>query len=597
MKIKKKRGSISTIIFSMKYIAKNGALKDLILSNLWIFFSAISGVILILQAAFVNNANDAYANKPGALHWTIVFLVILLSIKTIESIATVFSGNSSNRLWIVLKNKTNYELLSKAFKIKAKCFDDPETFNMFERTKFGSDKVIAAAQSSFGFLGLLLSLVSVIIAMISNDWVIMLVVVIGCIPLLISQVLISNMNYEKSLWDAPCKRREGYMYVFMISKGYFREMRMLGFFDYMMKKYTDSVSEYTKNNDKVAIKYTILNIISAIIRYGILAVALWMTVNNIIYNNAPIGSFVLAYGAIQSIQNGTGNLFKNLAIIRENSLYVNDYIDVMNLEDEDLKLAGSPVPEKMEIEFKNVTFSYPGSDREILKNFSVKFKDGEKVAIVGENGAGKSTFVALLLGLYEPQKGSITCNGVPIQDCLGVVRRAISCALQKRGFYEMTMEENVRIGDCFRDEIPFSEIEEASIKTGFDEPVRNMKKGYDTYFGYRVELANDLSGGEGQKMINARALLKKDARYLVLDEPTAALDPVAEADVYKGMNELIGDRGCLFISHRLGVATVVDRVIVIDDGKVIEDGTHEELLQNDGLYTQMWNSQAKWYVS
>lgn len=592
-----KRGTIATILFSIKYIVKRGSLKDLILSNLWLLMSALSGVMLVLQKSFLNNAQEAYGNIEGALHSAIVSLVILMALKAAEATANVFSGDSSRRMWTVLRNDIESDMLSKSYSIKVKYFEDPETYNLFERAKYGSPKIIDAVTSSFGLFGALFSLTSAIFAMLSDNWMIMLIAVAGCIPLLASQVFIGRMNYKKALWDAPVQRKQGYMYCFMTSKGYINEMRMLGFFPFMKKRYDDTVHEYIQYNDRVAAKFAALNIISAVFRYGILGVALWMTVQNMLHNQALIGSFALTYGAITGIQGNSVNLFKNLAAIREDTLFVNDYIDMMSLEDEDLKRIDEPVPEKMEIKFDHVTFRYPGSDRDILKDFSVTFHDGEKVAIVGENGAGKSTFVALLLGLYEPQKGTITFNGRPLKECLGLARRSVSCALQKRGFYEMTMEENVRIGDGFRKNIPHSEIVEASVKTGFDAPVRKMKDGYNSLFGYRMGASYDLSGGEGQKLINARALLKKDARYLVLDEPTAALDPVAEAQVYKNFNELTGNKACLLISHRLGIATVVDRVIVVDDGRVVEDGTHNELLAENGLYAKMWNSQAKWYVS
>lgn len=591
------RGTLATILFSVKYIMKRGSLKDLILSNLWLLTSALSGVMLVLQKSFLNNAQEAYNGVGGALRLSVLFLVVLMALKAFEAVTNVFSGDSSRRMWAVLRNEIESDMLSKSYAIKVKYFDDPETYNLFERAKSGSAKIIDAETSSFGLFGSLFSLVSVILAMLSDNGLVMLIAVAGCIPLLVSQVFIGRMNYKKALWDAPVQRKQGYMYCFMISKGYINEMRMLGFFPFMKKRYDDTVHDYIHYNDRVAAKYAALNIVSAVFRYGILGVALWMTVQNMLHNQALIGSFALTYGAITGIQGNSVNLFKNLAAIREDSLFVNDYIDMMSLEDEELKQIDEPVPEKMEIKFDHVTFHYPGSDRDILKDFSVTFRDGEKVAIVGENGAGKSTFVALLLGLYEPQEGTITFNGKPLNDCLGLARRSVSCALQKRGFYEMTMEENIRIGDGFRREIPHSEIVEASKKTGFDEPVRKMKDGYDSLFGYRMGASYDLSGGEGQKMINARALLKKDARYLVLDEPTAALDPVAEAKVYRSFNELTGDKACLLISHRLGIATVVDRVIVIDDGHVVEDGTHGELLAKDGLYAKMWNSQAKWYVS
>lgn len=243
--------------------------------------------------------------------------------------------------------------------------------------------------------------------------------------------------------------------------------------------------------------------------------------------------------------------------------------------------------------FDNVSFSYPESTRRALDDVSVVIREGEHVAIVGRNGSGKSTFINLLCGLYEPQEGCVEIGGRSVGEDVGRARAQISGVFQDFGRYEDSIRFNVSVSDAQRegsDEEMLALLEKVDAR-GFVE----ARGGLDAVVGSYSEGGANLSGGQWQRLAIARAAWCDRARIMLLDEPTSALDPVAEANIYRNFSDLVGDRTALLVSHRLGVSSVVDRVLVFDGGRIVEDGSPADLLAAGGLYAELYESQARWY--
>lgn len=248
-----------------------------------------------------------------------------------------------------------------------------------------------------------------------------------------------------------------------------------------------------------------------------------------------------------------------------------------------------------DIAFENVSFTYPGTDREILKNVTFRIKAGERVAFVGENGAGKSTLVKLLCGLYEPDAGRVLIGGVNVRDLSEELRRKmLSVVFQDFQEYELTLRENVALGD-----IPVlkedARIRQALEQAGGAELYIQDEKGLERNLGHLEEDGRDLSRGQWQRVAIARAFLA-DAAFCVLDEPTAALDPIAESRMYENFDRIFRKNGTIMISHRLASAKMADRIMVLDGGRIIQDGSHEQLMKTEGLYRTMYLAQSSWYV-
>ena len=308
-----------------------------------------------------------------------------------------------------------------------------------------------------------------------------------------------------------------------------------------------------------------------------------------------IGAFTQYAGALTKLANGFQDLVESSSELRQSCIYMTDFLEVLNMESS--HTAGSiPVEKRLdgeyEIEFKDVSFHYPGSEEMVLKHVNCKLTMKNKLALVGKNGAGKTTFIKLLCRLYEPTEGSITLNGVDIRkykeeeyrELFGVVFQdfklfafPVWCNLATG--YE---KDEKRLWDCME-------------RAGAAEFVRGLPAGADTLLYKSEEGGVDISGGEAQKLALARALYK-DAPFVVLDEPTAALDPISEAQVYAGFHEMVKEKTSIYISHRMSSCRFCDDIIVFDRGRIVERGTHEELLDRQGQYAEMWSAQAKYYV-
>lgn len=316
-----------------------------------------------------------------------------------------------------------------------------------------------------------------------------------------------------------------------------------------------------------------------------------------IYGAFGAGSLIKYTGMVIQMGGGVEKLCNTIREFFQNKKYLDDYFEYLDMKNQTAE-GTLPVTDKIrqdyELEFRNVTFTYPGVESPSLSQVCCKLKKGEKVAIVGRNGSGKTTFIKLLCRLYDPQEGEILLNGTDIkkyryEDYL----EFFSTVFQDFSIFAFQLGENVAAESAYEEESVIRALENA----GFGERLKTLPEGLHTQlYKYFYEDGVELSGGEEQKTAIARCLYK-DAPYAILDEPTAALDPVAEADIYQRMNQFIEGKGAIYISHRLSSCHFCQRIMVMDGGKLVETGTHEELLAADGLYHKLWHAQAKYYQS
>lgn len=308
-----------------------------------------------------------------------------------------------------------------------------------------------------------------------------------------------------------------------------------------------------------------------------------------------VGAFTRYVGALNQFGSACASLIEYNAAIRRNAVYMGEFLAFLDVEE---KHSHGTIPlEKRddgeyELAFENVSFRYPGSAQYVLKNVNCRLDMKRKMAVVGRNGAGKTTFIKLLCGLYEPTEGRITLNGVDIRkykpdeyrDLFGVV-------FQDFRLFSFPVWENVAAGYGRND----GRLWKALRQAGAEEMVKNMPEGLETLLYKDTGEGVEISGGEAQKLAIARALYK-DGALVVLDEPTAALDPLAEAEVYARFDEMTEGKTSIYISHRMSSCRFCDDIIVFDDGRIEERGSHETLLAAGGLYSQLWNAQAKYYA-
>lgn len=350
------------------------------------------------------------------------------------------------------------------------------------------------------------------------------------------------------------------------------------------------INAYEQAQISKAVGANLLNMIMKIVVFVFTAAKAWLGV-------IGIGNFILYQGTIQEFVNSLAELGSNIGELRDNNQYLEETFAFLEMPNNMYK--GTLAVEKRddidyEIEFRDVSFKYPRSENWVLRHVNMKFKIGDKLAIVGENGSGKTTFIKLLCRLYDPTEGKILLNGIDITRYRYDEYMALfSVAFQDYSLFAFSVAENVAASD----QLDESRVLDCLNRVGLGEKIAGLKKGIHTNIGRDYENDGvDFSGGEQQKIALARALYK-DAPFMILDEPTAALDPIAEAEIYERFNDIASDKTSVFISHRLSSCKFCDEIAVFHQGQIVQLGSHETLVADTaGKYYQLWQAQAQYYT-
>lgn len=356
------------------------------------------------------------------------------------------------------------------------------------------------------------------------------------------------------------------------------------------KLLTDGEKLLKKASLHTAKSSSFVAILGALVGFGIY---LFIGVKGL-YGLFGIGSLVLYCGSFMQIINGIMKMAVTFGKTAEMVPLVNYYFDIVNTKD-DMTYGAKELDlsDKFEIEFKNVSFKYPNTESYALKNINIKINNGEHLAVVGRNGSGKTTFIKLLCRLYDVTDGEILINGINIKEYTKESLLALySVVFQDFKIFSTTLAQNVSVGEEYNREKLFDALDKANIK----DRVLDMENKESTYLYKDLDKSGvEISGGEAQKLALARALYK-DSPVVILDEPTAALDPVAENEIYNRFNSFVDNKTAIYISHRLSSCVFCNRIAVFDKSKLVETGTHQELLNSNGKYIELWNAQASYYL-
>ncbi len=338
---------------------------------------------------------------------------------------------------------------------------------------------------------------------------------------------------------------------------------------------------------------TFLTLLSTVGYYGAYAYVIYQTLQG----KLSVGTLTFLAGAIAGASANLQLIFSTFSSIADQSLFLTDLLSFLELRPTVRSKPNAlpcPRPIRQGIEFRNVSFAYPGTSRWVLQNLNLRLQQGERIALIGENGEGKTTIVKLLTRLYDPSEGSILLDGVDLRDYnLEDYASQIAVIFQDFMRYDMTARENIAIGRI-GEHGNMPQIVSAAQKSLADHVIQKLQGGYDQMLGRRFDAGVDLSGGEWQKVALARAYLR-DAQILVLDEPTASLDARSEHEVFERFAELTAGKLSLLISHRFSTVKMADRIIVLEKGKISEEGPHAQLLARGGRYAEMFEMQASSY--
>ncbi len=440
----------------------------------------------------------------------------------------------------------------------------------------------------------LISFFSIVTVLWSVDMWIVIVLVATCIPAIIITAKFSESEYyNKGFWILEYLMACAYFFEATMQQS-MNDVRFFGAYPWLKSKFNRKNAEYIQIKNRVTKKHVLFNAIADVFRSCVYIFILLIAARRIFDNPAVgIGAFMLVFTMASQLQDVTAGIFTEVAQFISNASSMRDFFSLDDLEYEQR----SPKAESMEhfdVDFDHVSFTYPNTEREVLHDLSLHIRAGEKVAIVGENGSGKTTLISLLCALYEPDSGTITMGGESIYTDVSRTRRTLSAALQDFAHYETSIRDNIVVSDRRRTPEDAA-VEAVARRNGAWEFISAQPHGMDEVVGSFSETGNNLSGGQWQKIALCRCAWRQDAKIMILDEPTAALDPLAEAELYRNFAKLTGDRTTILISHRLGITRLVDRILVFDGGMIVEDGSHEELLKKQGLYARMYQAQAQWY--
>jgi len=494
------------------------------------------------------------------------------------------------------------ERIAKTLGMEYEALEAPEMLDRLQKAKratAGDWQGVQGMMTYMQVMGVQIISVTIAVAIMTtfNPWIIFIIVVLSFAQFLFFDYI--RKKDKKEMWDAmmPHWRKLEYMENVTTDFSYAKDIRLFGMQKYLAKKQIDVYEEELRHWIKSR-QYWIYNTIFA---HGIsllrqLIIIGWL-VYSVVFNGLSIGNFTLYTASAAAFSNAINEILQALSALRERSAHTDDYRSFMDIPSADDKAQTIPIPpaDKYTFEFKNVSFKYRGQEKYALKNVNLTLHAGEKLAVVGLNGAGKSTFIKLLLRLYDVTEGCILMNGTDIRKFdRKEYYELFAPAFQDVMVFAFPVAENVSMKEPFNTDK--AEAEKMLRLAGLGDKLDKLEKGVDTeLLKVLYDDGVDLSGGEKQKLALARALYKK-SKIIVLDEPTAALDALAEFRLYQSFNELVGDRTAVYISHRLSSTRFCDRVAMFKDGEMVEIGTHDSLMEADGAYADMFRVQAQYYV-
>lgn len=466
-----------------------------------------------------------------------------------------------------------------------------------EQFLYANGKGFAAVlTSAFNILGNLISFLGIVVIIATLDfWVLVLFVVL----ILINAYFEANARKRSVQWDlekAPIERKTNYLLDLIENFAFGKEIRIFGFKDWLVAKINHHLIESNGFYKKQVQLTNRVNFFAAFTNFLLKGITYIFLVWSVLLKAISLGDFTMYTSALLSFSNSMQSLMKSLLDIRQFGGYYDALQDYMNVPQHMYEGKQLPIPEApYQIQFENVSFRYPGQDHDVLHNINITIHAGEKLSIVGENGAGKTTFVKLLCRLYDPTSGRVLLNGVDIRDLdYEEYMRTICSVFQDYKLLAFTLKENVVFDD---DEKTLdTTVNEILTQSGLASKLENLPNGVHTHIYKTFEDDGfEPSGGEGQKIALARAIYK-DASIMILDEPTSALDPRSEYEIYRNFSEITKGKTAVFISHRMSSSRFCDYIALFKNGCIEEYGTHDELMQKEGAYKELYEMQAQYYL-
>jgi len=491
-------------------------------------------------------------------------------------------------------------VMEKAAALDLQFYEDPASYDLLRRAQNDSvNRPVLMIATAFGLLQTILTLVTMIAFLFAVSWVLALIVLVSPVPAFIADTRYGWRGYNIARWGSRLLRRMTYLVNLVTTDSFAKEVKLFGLGGYFIERYRFIAKVFYDTQRSQLVRryltgFALGNLSTIVTSITYLYIAL-----QAIAGRLTLGALTAYTQAAVQVQNSIQSILSGFSGMYEHNLYLNNLVELMAYEPS-LPVPAQPVPVPQplrgEIRFDHVTFAYPGAEQNALTDLTFRVTAGETLAVVGRNGAGKTTLFKLICRLYDPTDGRILIDGIDIRDFQpDELRRQIGAMFQDYVDYQATAAENIGLGNLA--EITNREaVVTASKEAGSDELIGRLPEGYDTALGKWFDAGVNLSGGEWQKVALARAFMREDAKILLLDEPTSALDAQAEYDLFERLRSLTRGRTAVYISHRFSTVRRADRIIFLEHGRLVEEGTHEELMRLGGRYARLFRMQAAAYT-
>ncbi|SHH80707.1 ATP-binding cassette, subfamily B [Clostridium collagenovorans DSM 3089] len=565
----------------------------------------LDGLIPTLQviatAKFLDNA-IAVVNGTKVIGDVFIPILMLITLVAYSWVSRQICKFVEVKLELKLKETFRVSITEKRARLKFKHIENNDTWNLISRVAKEPEKQCKDAYMNLlSFMALILKCLGLLMLLMTQVWWSTVLIIAVSIPLIMLAIKGGKANYEANRVASKYKRRYEYIGEVLRGREAVDERTLFGYTEELNKKWVDEYECARKIELKTNLKWfvkmktggVLVALISSLIaliligpvKKGVLSIGMFISIINAVFDLIQIMTWQLTYYTDQ---------------LAKNKEYLKDLSEVSRLEESNGAL-DEPSKENLKLktlEFKNVSFKYPGTENYILNNMSFKIEEGRHYAFVGINGAGKTTITKLITGLYEDFEGEILINNISIREySQSVLKSLCSVVYQDFAKYFISIKENIALGDINnmnnkeQEEVINKSIEIIDLK----EEIEKLPKGIDTTLGKIKEDGQDISGGQWQRIAMARSIISP-ATLRILDEPTAALDPISESNLYEKFEEISRGNTTIFISHRLGSTKLANEIFVIGSGEIVEKGSHEELMNNNGIYAEMYESQRSWYL-
>lgn len=494
-------------------------------------------------------------------------------------------------------NYVNIQIMKHAATLDLTTFEDPDFQDTLERARVQGADRIGMVQAMGQLIQELITTVTLAAAIyLVSPWI-LLGLVAFIIPAFLGETHFAFMGYSLSVQQTSARRELDYLRMLGASRESAKEQKLFGLGPFFVERYATISDELQHQNSGLARRRlllgSLLSLLGTVGYYGTYAYGVYQTVTGVL----TIGTLTFLAGAIAGASTNIQGLFSTFSHIADHALFLTDLIEFFSVRPKICSMPNSlpgPRPIRQGFEFKNVSFAYPGRSKLILENVNFRLEPGERIALVGANGQGKTTIVKLLSRLYDVTSGHIFVDGNDIREYdMNDLWKEIAVIFQDFMRYEMTASQNIAMGRIEESSNP-TRIRAAALKSMAEEVVHKLPNRYEQMLGCRFSGGVDLSGGEWQRLALARAYLR-DAQLLILDEPTAALDARSENEVFERFAELTQGKMSVLISHRFSTLRMADRILVLKNGTIAEQGPHNLLVKSGGSYAEMFELQAAHY--